>query len=117
MTGTYVVAGDRHGNPVVQFLAGAALMDLDRPAEAAQEFQRAAKLDRDDAETHVSWALALYRACCFEESRTAALRAQELDPNLADAPFVLGVGSVINPKELESAIDMGFDMIVAPAKH
>lgn len=33
----------------------------------------------------------------------------------ADNPFVLGVGSVINPKELESAIDMGFDMIVAPA--
>jgi 2-keto-3-deoxy-6-phosphogluconate aldolase len=33
----------------------------------------------------------------------------------ADRPFVLGVGSVINPKELESAIGMGFDMIVAPA--
>ena len=33
----------------------------------------------------------------------------------ADKPFVLGVGSVINPKELEAAIDMGFDMIVAPA--
>ncbi len=33
----------------------------------------------------------------------------------ADEPFVLGVGSVINPKELESAIDMGFDMVVAPA--
>jgi len=33
----------------------------------------------------------------------------------ADNPFVLGVGSVINPKELEAAIDMGFDMIVAPA--
>ena len=32
-----------------------------------------------------------------------------------DRPFVLGVGSVINPKELESAIGMGFDMIVAPA--
>jgi len=32
----------------------------------------------------------------------------------ADKPFVLGVGSVINPKELEAAIDMGFDMIVAP---
>jgi 2-keto-3-deoxy-6-phosphogluconate aldolase len=31
------------------------------------------------------------------------------------APFVLGVGSVINPRELESAIEMGFDMIVAPA--
>lgn len=32
----------------------------------------------------------------------------------ADNPFVLGVGSVINPKELEAALDMGFDMIVAP---
>ncbi len=32
-----------------------------------------------------------------------------------DDPFILGVGSVINPKELESAIDMGFDMIIAPA--
>jgi len=33
----------------------------------------------------------------------------------ADKPFVLGVGSVINPRELEAAIDMGFDMVVAPA--
>ena len=33
----------------------------------------------------------------------------------ADNPFVLGVGSVINPKELESAVEWGFDMIVAPA--
>ncbi|MCJ7749832.1 MAG: hypothetical protein MUQ65_01870, partial [Armatimonadetes bacterium] len=33
----------------------------------------------------------------------------------ADKPFVLGVGSVINPKELEAAVDWGFDMIVAPA--
>ena len=33
----------------------------------------------------------------------------------ADNPFIMGVGSVINPAELESAIEMGFDMIVAPA--
>ncbi|MFC1490859.1 hypothetical protein ACFL6K_06580 [Candidatus Latescibacterota bacterium] len=32
-----------------------------------------------------------------------------------DNPFVLGVGSIINPKELDTAIEMGFDMIVAPA--
>ncbi len=32
-----------------------------------------------------------------------------------DKPFVLGVGSIINPKELDTAIEMGFDMIVAPA--
>jgi 2-keto-3-deoxy-6-phosphogluconate aldolase len=33
----------------------------------------------------------------------------------ADKPFVLAVGCVINPDELSQAIDMGFDMIVAPA--
>ena len=33
----------------------------------------------------------------------------------AAKPMLLGVGSVINPKELASAIEMGFDMIVAPA--
>ena len=33
----------------------------------------------------------------------------------ADKPFVLAVGSVINPAELGAAIEMGFDMIVAPA--
>ncbi len=33
----------------------------------------------------------------------------------ADRPFILGVGSVINPRELDAALDMGFDMIVAPA--
>ncbi len=33
----------------------------------------------------------------------------------AEKPMVLGVGSVINMKELEAAVEMGFDMIVAPA--
>ena len=32
-----------------------------------------------------------------------------------EKPMVLGVGSVINPRELHAAIEMGFDMIVAPA--
>ena len=32
-----------------------------------------------------------------------------------DKPFILGVGSVINPAELDAAIEMGFDMVVAPA--
>lgn len=37
------------------------------------------------------------------------------DETPADDPFVMAVGSVINPHELEAAIEMGFDMIVAPA--
>jgi 2-keto-3-deoxy-6-phosphogluconate aldolase len=35
----------------------------------------------------------------------------ESDP---DDPMLLGVGSVINPDELEAAVEMGFDMIVSP---
>ena len=31
-----------------------------------------------------------------------------------DKPFVLGCGSIINPSELSEAVEMGFDMIVAP---
>jgi len=37
------------------------------------------------------------------------------DGSPEDKPFILGVGSVINPQELDAAIEMGFDMIVAPA--
>ncbi|NWG12026.1 MAG: bifunctional 4-hydroxy-2-oxoglutarate aldolase/2-dehydro-3-deoxy-phosphogluconate aldolase [Acidobacteria bacterium] len=37
------------------------------------------------------------------------------DASPPEKPMVLGVGSVINPKELEAAVEMGFDMIVAPA--
>ena len=29
-------------------------------------------------------------------------------------PMILGIGSIINPRELESAIEMGFDMAVSP---
>ncbi|MBD3184948.1 hypothetical protein GF312_21880 [Candidatus Poribacteria bacterium] len=43
-------------------------------------------------------------------SELTAIRAQS-DP--AD-PMLLGVGSVINPKELDAAIEMGFDMVVSP---
>jgi 2-keto-3-deoxy-6-phosphogluconate aldolase len=43
-------------------------------------------------------------------SELTKMRA-ESDP---ENPMILGVGSVINPKELESAIEMGFDMAVSP---
>jgi len=41
----------------------------------------------------------------------ASLRAEAPQ----DKPLILAVGSVINPRELEAAIEMGFDMVVAPA--
>lgn len=62
-----------------------------------------------------------YVAECTFRIDAAIIREamQELLKRRAEAPkekpFVLGVGSVINPKELEAAISLGFDMIVAPA--
>jgi len=62
-----------------------------------------------------------YVAECTFRIEEAILREgmQELTKKRAecpeDNPFILGVGSVINPQELEAALEMGFDMIVAPA--
>ena len=67
----------------------------------------------------------VYRAgyvaeCTFRIDKAILAEAmQELTAKRAkcpeDNPFILGVGSVINPVELEAAVEMGFDMIVAPA--
>ncbi|MFQ5648197.1 MAG: bifunctional 4-hydroxy-2-oxoglutarate aldolase/2-dehydro-3-deoxy-phosphogluconate aldolase [Candidatus Aenigmatarchaeota archaeon] len=42
-----------------------------------------------------------------------AMRARRVITDDMYSP-ILGVGSVINPQELESAIEMGFDMVVSP---
>jgi len=62
----------------------------------------------------------LVAECTFRIDEAIVREAmQELTRRRADVPkekpFVLGVGSIINPRELESAVEMGFDMIVAPA--
>ena len=36
------------------------------------------------------------------------------DESPRDNPMLIGVGSVINPRELEAALEMGFDFVVAP---
>ena len=49
----------------------------------------------------------------LEEGMKELVKMREETP--PDNPFILGCGSVINPRELDDAIEMGFDMIVAPA--
>jgi 2-keto-3-deoxy-6-phosphogluconate aldolase len=44
----------------------------------------------------------------LREMRAASFRTRP------DDPLVLGVGSVINPRELEAALEMGFDLVVGP---
>ncbi len=70
-------------DPVLHYLAGRALLDLDRPAEAAEELGRAVGFDEQDPEfaTYTAWAL--YRACRFEAGSQAlrpALDATEILP-------------------------------------
>jgi 2-keto-3-deoxy-6-phosphogluconate aldolase len=47
----------------------------------------------------------------MSELRKRREEIQRVNPN---SPMLLGVGSVINPRELDTAIEMGFDMIVGP---
>jgi predicted Zn-dependent protease with MMP-like domain len=78
-------------DPVLRFLAGTALMELDQPEEATGEFARAVALDPDDAEFRANHALALYKACRFPEAAAQAREAVEADPRYADAQHVLGL--------------------------
>lgn len=48
----------------------------------------------------------------LKEGMTELVKMREASPG--DNPFILGCGSIINPSELEQAIEMGFEMIVAP---
>ena len=78
-------------DPVLLFLAGTALQELDRPEEAAEAFGRAVEMDPEDAEFRASHALALFRACRFEEAAAQAREAVEADPRYAGAQHVLGL--------------------------
>ena len=67
---------------VLQFLAGVALLELDRPDEAALALSAAARLDPEDAEFRARLAEAHFRACRFDEAEREARRAVELDAQL-----------------------------------
>jgi predicted Zn-dependent protease with MMP-like domain len=78
-------------DPVLRFLAGRALLELDRPAEAVAELRRAVALDAEDAEFRTDLAEALFLSCDFDEARVQARQAVGLDPTLADAHHVLAL--------------------------
>jgi predicted Zn-dependent protease with MMP-like domain len=83
--------GSGDADPVLHFLAGRALFELDRPADAARAFERAVGLDPDDPEFWGHRAWALFRAARFDEADRAAARALELDPRLPEAQHVAGL--------------------------
>jgi predicted Zn-dependent protease with MMP-like domain len=78
-------------DPVLHFLAGVALRELDRPEQAARELRRAVELDPDDAEFRANLAFALFSSCRFEEAESEARRAIESDDALPDAHCALAL--------------------------
>ncbi len=85
------LAGSEGEDPVLRFLVGRALIELDRPAEAAAELGRAVELDPDDSEFRADLAEALFMGCRFSEAHEHAKRAVELDGALADAHYLLAL--------------------------
>lgn len=82
---------DAPDDPVLHFLAGIALRELDSPDEAVSEFNRAIALDPDDPEFLAARASALFATCRFAESKHDAESALAADPAQAEALCVLGL--------------------------
>lgn len=78
-------------DPVLHFLAGVALRELEQPEEAVLEFDRAIASDPGDPEFLSARAQAHFAACRFAEARSDAERALAIDPAHADALYVLGL--------------------------
>ena len=95
-----------HEDPVLRFLAGRALMELDRLEEAVAELSRAVELDGEDAEFRTDLAESLYRCCRFDEAYEHARRAGELDDSFADAHYLLAL--LLERRDATSEADFHF---------
>lgn len=82
------LADSEDDDPVIHFLAGVALLELDEPERAVESLGRAAEIDPDDAEVRANLALALFRACRFADGSKEAAQAVKAEPSLPDALYV-----------------------------
>ena len=78
-------------DPVLRFLAGIALLELDDAAAASREFDLAVAADPEDPEFRAARAQARFATCRFDEAREDALHALATDPSQADALQTLGL--------------------------
>ena len=82
---------DAPDDPVLHFLAGVALCELDLREEAVVEFGRALASDPDDPEFRAARAQALFATCRFADAKGDAETALATDPAQADALQILGL--------------------------
>ena len=81
------------GDPVLHYLAGHALLEMDRPAEAVVELRRATELEPGDEEFRLHLAWALFRACEFDAARHEIQRVKQTQPPLPELHHVRGLCS------------------------
>ncbi len=82
---------DDGDDPVLRFLEGVALLDLDRAGDAVEPLRQAVAADPDDPEFRSRLALALYHVVKPDEALPHARAAVEADEGFAFAHEVLGL--------------------------
>jgi predicted Zn-dependent protease with MMP-like domain len=75
-------------DPVLRFLAGFALLEMDQPEDAVEQLSLAVGMDPEDAEARAALALALFRCARFAEASEHAEKALDADPKSPDALYV-----------------------------
>jgi predicted Zn-dependent protease with MMP-like domain len=102
---------DAPDDPVLHFLAGVALREMDAPDQAIAEFDRAIASDPDDPEFLAARAHARFATCRFADAKSDAERALAVEPASADALYVLGLVA-----EREGRYDTADEKLVACAR-
>jgi len=97
-------------DPILTFLAGVALLELDRPDEAERSLRAALAIDPDDAEFRARLAEALFRLCRFADAEHEARAAVAADPRLAHGHWVLGLA--VERRGAYEEADAAFDRAV-----
>jgi predicted Zn-dependent protease with MMP-like domain len=77
--------------PELRYLLGVALLDVDEPAAALAELERAAHDAPDWADAHSALAWAQFRLCRFRDAERSVRRALELDPSFSETHQLRGL--------------------------
>ncbi len=109
-------------DPVLRLLAGVALLELERPAEAERHLRRAVEMDGEDAEARIKLASSLHALCRIDEAREQAEKGLEIEASLAEGhdvmAMILELGGEIAEADfhLTRAAELDPEMFPAPQR-
>ena len=90
------------GSAELHFLAGVALVELDRLVEAESELSRACQLSPEDSEFHAWRSLAQFRACRFKNAEEEVRKAFKAEEITADAHAMVALLQERNGEHAEA---------------